>query len=75
MAFQVGSALGISTLTSVYGGTEQASDFLTAYLVGAGIGAMALLFSAMMRSTTIELRAADDEAGRGAGQSETLVSG
>ena len=54
MAFQVGSALGISTLTSVYGGTEQASDFLTAYLVGAGIGAMALVFATMMRSTPPE---------------------
>jgi MFS transporter, DHA2 family, methylenomycin A resistance protein len=52
MAFQVGSALGISTLTAVYGGTEEASDFLTAYLVGAGIGAMALLFASMMRSTS-----------------------
>ncbi len=53
MAFQVGSALGISTLTSIYGGTEQASDFLTAYLVGAAIGAMALVFAAMMRSTPV----------------------
>ena len=48
MAFQVGSALGISTLTSIYGGTEQASDFLTAYLVGAAIAAMALVFAAMI---------------------------
>src|SRR6056297_1180573 len=55
MAFQVGSALGISALTSVYGGTERAVDFLTAYLVGAGIGAAALLFSAMMRSTPPEI--------------------
>ena len=51
MAFQVGSALGISTLTSIYGGTERASDFLTAYLVGAAIAAAALLCSSMMRST------------------------
>lgn len=51
MAFQVGSALGISMLTSIYGGTEQADDFLTAYLVGAAIGAAALVFSSMMRST------------------------
>ena len=55
MAFQVGSALGISTLTSIYGGTERASDFFTAYLVGAGIGAMALLFASMMRSMDAEL--------------------
>ncbi len=58
MAFQVGSALGISTLTSIYGGTERASDFLTAYLVGAGIGAMALLFASMMRSMNAELEPA-----------------
>ncbi len=51
MAFQVGSALGISMLTSIYGGTERAGDFLTAYLVGAAIGAAALVFSSMMRST------------------------
>ena len=55
MAFQVGSALGISTLTSIYGGTEQAADFLTAYLVGAAIGAMALVFAAMMRSTSVDV--------------------
>ena len=55
MVFQVGSALGISTLTSIYGGTEQAEDFLTAYLVGAGIGAVALVFAAMMRSTPVEI--------------------
>jgi MFS family permease len=51
MAFQVGSALGISTLTSIYGGTERADDFLTAYLAGAAIGAVALVFASMMRST------------------------
>jgi len=74
MAFQVGSALGISALTSVYGGTERASDFLTAYLVGAGIGAAALLFSAMMRSTPTELRSVD-ESGRDADHPGSLVSG
>ena len=51
MAFQVGSALGISMLTSIYGGTERAADFLAAYLVGAAIGAAALVFSSLMRST------------------------
>lgn len=75
MAFQVGSALGISTLTSIYGGTEQASDFLTAYLVGAGIGVLALVFAAMMRSTPVELRRLDGETDRDADQSESLVSG
>jgi MFS family permease len=58
MAFQVGSALGISTLTSIYGGTEQASDFLTAYLVGAAIGVMALVFATMMRSTPVDVESA-----------------
>jgi MFS family permease len=61
MAFQVGSALGISTLTSIYGGTEQAGDFLTAYLVGAGIAAVSLFFAAMMRSTAVDVAPAADE--------------
>ena len=51
MSFQVGSAMGITVLTSIYGGTEQASDFLTAYLVGAGLGLVALVFASMVRST------------------------
>ena len=51
MTFQVGSALGITVLTSVYGATEEPSDFLTAYLVGAGLGVAALLFASMVRST------------------------
>ena len=58
MTFQVGSAMGITTLTSVYGGTEQASDFLTAYLVGAGLGLAALLFASFVESTP---RAVEDE--------------
>lgn len=61
MAFQVGSALGISTLTSMYGGTEQADDFLTAYLAGAVIGAVALLFASMMRSTPRDVATEDDD--------------
>ncbi len=75
MAFQVGSALGISTLTSIYGGTERASDFLTAYLVGAGIGAMALVFATMMRSTAAEVRRVDTETVRDAGQPASVVAG
>lgn len=51
MAFQVGAAVGITTMTSVYGGTGQASDFLNAYLVGAGLGLAAFAFAWMMRST------------------------
>ena len=74
MAFQVGSALGISTLTSIYGGTEQASDFLTAYLVGAAIGALALVFAAMMRSTPTEVRSVDDAAEHAVGRSDSVVT-
>ncbi len=51
MTFQVGSALGITVLTSIYGATEEPSDFLTAYLVGAGLGLVALVFASMVRST------------------------
>lgn len=51
MAFQVGAAVGITTMTSIYGGTGQASDFLNAYLVGAALGVAAVMFAWMMRST------------------------
>ena len=51
MAWQAGSAFGITTMTAVYGGTERAEDFLAAYLAGAGLGVAALVFAAMMRST------------------------
>lgn len=62
MSFQVGAALGISTLTSIYGGTEQASDFLIAYLVGAGLGVTSLVFTSMMRSTPEDERVVELEA-------------
>ena len=58
MMFQVGAALGITVMTSVYGGTEQASDFLTAYVVGAGLGVVAIVFASFVRSTP---RGAGDE--------------
>lgn len=51
MMWQVGSALGITVMTSVYGGTEDASDFLDAYVVGAGLGVAAIVFAWMLRST------------------------
>ena len=51
MMFQVGAALGVTVMTSIYGGTEKAGDFLLAYLVGAGLGVAAIVFSAMIRST------------------------
>ncbi|MDZ7676148.1 MAG: MFS transporter [Acidimicrobiales bacterium] len=54
MSWQVGSAMGITILTSLYGGTEQASDFFTAYAVGAGLGVAALVFATLMRSTPSE---------------------
>jgi predicted MFS family arabinose efflux permease len=56
MSFQVGSAVGITTMTSVYGGTGAASDIFNAYLVGAAFGALACLFAWMMRSTPREDR-------------------
>ena len=61
MIFQVGAALGITVLTGIYGGTEQASDFRTAYLVGAGLGVAALVFAAMVRSTPRDERLDLDE--------------
>jgi MFS family permease len=51
MMWQVGSALGITVMTSVYGGTEQAEDFLDGYLVGAGLGVAAIAACWMLRST------------------------
>jgi predicted MFS family arabinose efflux permease len=51
MMFQVGSALGITTMTSVYGGTEQPADFLAACLVGAGLGVAAVACALFIRST------------------------
>lgn len=51
MTFQVGSAMGITVLTSVYGGTERAADFFTAYLVGAGLGLASLVFASFVQST------------------------
>ena len=54
MTFQVGSAMGITVLTALYGGTEQAGDFRTAYLVGAGLGLVALVFTSIFRSTPQE---------------------
>jgi predicted MFS family arabinose efflux permease len=51
MAWQLGSAMGITTMTAAYGGTGQASDFLTAHLVGAGLGVGGLVFAGLMRST------------------------
>lgn len=54
MIFQVGAALGITVMTSVYGGTERASDFFVAYLVGAGLGVAAIVAATFMRSTPSE---------------------
>jgi MFS family permease len=51
MMFQVGSALGITVMISVYGGTGQASDFFNGYVVGAGLGVAAIVFSWFIRST------------------------
>ncbi len=63
MIFQVGSALGITVLTAIYGGTERPGDFRTAYLVGAGLGVVALVFAAMVRSTPRDERLGDERPG------------
>lgn len=54
MTFQVGSAMGITVLTAIYGGTEAPADFRTAYLVGAILGLVALVFTSLFRSTPRE---------------------
>ncbi len=75
MIFQVGAALGITVLTAIYGGTEQASDFRTAYLVGAGLGVAALVFAAMVRSTPRDERLdLDDQAPEGTACDELRVT-
>lgn len=51
MMFQVGSALGITVMISVYGGTGEASDFFAACVVGAGLGVVATVFAWFIRST------------------------
>ena len=67
-------AMVFSAASSIYGGTEQASDFLTAYLVGAGIGAMALVFAAMMRSTPPEILNTESNAEHEVDQSSSLLT-
>lgn len=52
MAWSVGSALGVTALTSIYGGTERPEDFFLAFGVGAVLALCALVFSAFLRSTT-----------------------
>lgn len=74
MTFQVGSALGITTLTAVYGGTEVASDFLTAYLVGAGLGVAAFVFASFVRSTPRDEPAPELEADLEAEQVPAVAS-
>src|SRR5690606_35902234 len=51
MMFQVGSALGLTVMISVYGGTGQASDFFNGYAVGSVLGIAAIVFSWFIRST------------------------
>ena len=74
MTWQVGSAFGITTMTAVYGGTEQAADFLTAYLVGAGLGVAAIVFAGFMRSTPRDEPAAELEHELEAGQIPEAVA-
>jgi len=51
MAFQVGSSMGITVLTAVYGGDGTASSFTRAYIVGAMLGAAAIIAASAIRST------------------------
>ncbi len=60
MMFQVGAAMGITAMTSVYGGTEEAGDFLLAYLVGTGLAGLAIVFAAWIRSTPRDERGGAD---------------
>ena len=69
MMFQVGSALGITVMTSVYGGTGEASDFFAACVVGTGLGVAATVFAWFIRSTP-----RGPEAGLGALTQETAVA-
>lgn len=50
MLFQVGASFGITVLTVIYGGTGQAGDFATAYLVGAALATACALACWCMRS-------------------------
>src|SRR5690606_22722986 len=61
MMFQVGSALGITVMISVYGGTGQASDFFNGYAVGSVLGIAAIVFSWFIRSTPRHPGADPDE--------------
>lgn len=60
MMFQVGAAFGIAVMTSIYGGTEVASDFLAAYVVGAILACMAVLAAWRIRSTPRDTAPAAD---------------
>jgi EmrB/QacA subfamily drug resistance transporter len=51
MAFQIGSSMGITVLTAVYGGDGEASSFSRAYVVGALLGGCAVLAASAIRST------------------------
>lgn len=51
MTWQLGSALGITVMTAVYGGTEAAPDFAAAYYAGAILGAAGLIATWFLAST------------------------
>ena len=54
MLFQVGASFGITVLTVIYGGTGEAADFATAYLVGAGLALVCTAACWCMRSAVRE---------------------
>jgi MFS family permease len=67
MTFQVGAAFGITVLTVVYGGVNEPLPFTWAYLVGAGLAAVAVASAAFVRSADRSQVAAPGVTGR-AGQ-------
>lgn len=51
MMFQVGASFGITVLTVIYGGTGEAGDFATAYVVGALLALVCVVACWCMRSS------------------------
>ncbi len=77
MMFQVGSALGITVMISVYGGTGEAADFFAGCVVGAGLGIAAIVAAWFVRSTPKAQRSAaptDEESAVGATPASAPVS-
>jgi EmrB/QacA subfamily drug resistance transporter len=72
MLFQVGAAFGITALTVTYGGTNTGPAFMRAYLLGVGLGAVAVVAATFVRSTP---RGEGDDVGGGGSQPEGEAAG